>query len=245
MHMGRRRASCIKSSLTTATLLGNCVVTMIVRTMLVELSTIPGVAYRQKLLSGTGLVVMRYGTTQPGLATLSRTSGDPVPASNANLDLYPINAFREAFALTSGLPFSRRGKVQLIELASPPKPDTTSAIEDAPLVDFSIVDSPEYQAVLDAYTSQKGELSFHLLNKDFIQFASSSKTMAEMIASNATIEDLRNHAVRAKFETLTGNTRLTDTQLNGIVELLDEISPRSAFREFEDELRRMLSQAKG
>lgn len=218
---------------------------MIVRTVLVELSAIPGVAYRQKLSSGTGLVVMRYGTAQPGLATLSRTSGDPVPASNANLELYPINAFREAFALASGLPFFRRGKVQLIEQATSCEPETTSAIEDASLVDFSIVDSPEYQSILDAYASQKGELSFHLLNKDLIQFASSSKVMAEMIASNATIEDLRNHAARAKFETLTGNTRLTDAQLNGIVELLDEISPRSAFREFEDELRRMLGEAKG
>lgn len=217
---------------------------MIVRTMLVELSVVPGVAYRQKLFSGTGLVVMRYGTAQPGLATISRTSGDPVPATKTNLDLYPINAFREALALTSGLPFSRRGRVvRLVEQPLPPEPDTAG--DDAPSVDFSIVDSPEYQAVLDAYTSQKGELSFQLLNKDFIQFASSSKIMAEMIASNASIEDLRNHAVRAKFETLTGNTRLTDAQLNSIVELLDEISPRSALRAFEDELRRMLGQAKG
>ncbi len=212
--------------------------------MLVELSAIPGVAYRQKLFSGTGLVVMRYGTAQPGLATISRTSGDPVPAANANHDLYPIQAFREALALTNGLPFSRRGRVvRLIEQPFPPEHDTAS--EDAPFVDFSIVDSPEYQAILDAYTSQKGELSFQLLTKDFIRFASSSKIMAEMIARNASIEDLRNHAVRAKFETLTGNTRLTDAQLNGIVELLDDISPRSVFNEFESELRKMLGQAKG
>jgi hypothetical protein len=54
-----------------------------IRTKIVELETIEAVAYRQKLRGGkSGVVVMRYDTAQPGLATFSRSTGDPVPAAS-------------------------------------------------------------------------------------------------------------------------------------------------------------------
>jgi hypothetical protein len=61
-----------------------------IRTKIVELSTIAAAAYRQKLKGGkSGVVVMRYDTAQPGLASFSRNTGDPVPNANVNLDVYP------------------------------------------------------------------------------------------------------------------------------------------------------------
>lgn len=215
---------------------------MIVRTKLVELSTLAAVAYRQKLFNGSGVVILRYGSPQPGLASISRSTGEPVPAAHTNLDVFPVEAFREALELTGGLPYSRRGKVQLVDV---PLEDVPSAQSEQPSVeDLSLVDSAEYRAIVDAYTSQKGELSYGLMNKDFIQFANSSKIVATMIASNASLDDLRSHVIRAKFETLTGNSRLSAAQMDSIVGLLDEVSSKSVFRAFDDELRKMLSQAK-
>ena len=215
---------------------------MIVITKLVELSTLAAVAYRQKLFDGSGVVILRYGTPQPGLASISRTTGEPVPAANTNLETYPVDAFREALELTRGLPYSRRGKVRLLEDSSADA-GANESLESSD-EDLSVVDSAEYQSIVDAYTTHKGELSYSLMNKDFIQFATSSKVVADMISSMATLEDIREHVMKAKFETLTGNSRLTSHQVKSIVGLLDDVSPKSAFRDFEDELRKMLSQAK-
>ena len=56
---------------------------------------------------------MRYDTKQPGIASISKTSGDPIPAANTPQDLYPAEAFREAIVLTAGMPYSKRGSVRL------------------------------------------------------------------------------------------------------------------------------------
>ncbi len=215
---------------------------MIIRTKLVELSAIAAAAYRQKLRDEPGIVILRYDTPQPGLATISRKTGEPVPSPNTDLTLYPLTAFKEAVELTSGMPYSRRGKVKLTAESEPTNVPEPSE-EDLP-EDWAVIDSAQYQAIVNTYTNKRGELSYDLLNKDFIQFAKSSKVVAEMAAAQASLEEIRDHIVKAKLETLTGNRDLTPAQLRRIVEMLDEVSPRAVFRELNDELKKMLSQAK-
>ncbi len=99
-----------------------------IRTKIVELSTIEAAAYRRKLKGGkSGVVVMRYDTVQPGLATFSRNTGDPVPNANINLDLFPLDAFKEALELTYGMPYSKRGAVRLS--GRPPAAEAETAAE--------------------------------------------------------------------------------------------------------------------
>jgi len=213
-----------------------------IRTKIVELSTIEAAAYRQKLKDGkSGVVVMRYDTAQPGLASFSRNTGDPVPNANVNLELFPLEAFKEALELTYGMPYSKRGRVKLS--GSPPEAET-DAEADAP-EDEATVECAEYAAVVKAYTNKKGELSYDLLNKDFIQFAHSSKKVSDMVDNRASEDEIRDHIVRVKLESLTGNRELTSDQTQRIVDMLDEVSPRYVFRELNDEIRRMLSQRKG
>ncbi len=51
---------------------------MVIRTRLVELSSLEAVAYRQKLRGGQpGVVILRPDTAQPGLALLNHQSGRP------------------------------------------------------------------------------------------------------------------------------------------------------------------------
>ena len=52
------------------------------------------------------------------------------------------------------------------------------------------------------------------------------------------------YIIKVKCETLTGNPGLTPAQTSRILEVLDAVSPRSVFRELNDELKKMLSQAK-
>jgi hypothetical protein len=67
------------------------------------------------------------------------------------------------------------------------------------------------------------------MNKDFIQFARSSKVAWEMLSSNASLNELRDQVIKAKSETLSGNTRLTSAQIGFITDLLDEVRPKSFF----------------
>ncbi|MDT9191342.1 MAG: hypothetical protein P5681_26925, partial [Limnospira sp. PMC 894.15] len=69
-----------------------------------------------------------------------------------------------------------------------------------------------------------------VLNKDFIQFTKSNRHVAKLVADGASVDAIRSHVVRAKLEWLTGNRNLTDAQIERIVEMLDEVSPRSVFR---------------
>lgn len=207
-----------------------------IRTKIVELSTIEAAAYRQKLRGGhSGVYIMRYDTDQPGIATINRKSGMPDPSDNTNLDLFPLEAFKEAMELTYGMPYSRRGKVKLQG-----EREDSSNIEET-TEEIATVDSTEYEAVVKAYTNRKGDLSYELLNKDFIQFAKSSKIVSEMVASRASVEDIRDHIVKVKLESLTANRDLSMAMVQRIIEMLDEVSPRHVFRELNDEIRKMLA----
>ncbi|HIK43527.1 MAG TPA: hypothetical protein IGR64_01430, partial [Leptolyngbyaceae cyanobacterium M65_K2018_010] len=174
------------------------------------------------------------------LATINRKTGEPDPAPHTNLEQFPLAAFQEAIELTAGMPYSRRGAVKLSgESVASEAPEEESAEE------LATVNSAEYEAIVQAYTNKKGELSYDLLNKDFIQFAKSSKIVADMVANRASVDEIRDHIVKVKLESLTGNRDLTVAQTQRIVDMLDEVSPRYVFRELNDEIIRMLSQAKG
>lgn len=207
-----------------------------IRTKLVELSTIEAVAYRQKLRGGkSGVVLRRYDSSQPGLATLNAKSGEPDLAANVPADLFPLDAFREALELTSGMPYSKRGAVSLSGYQ-----EKAEEVEESP-EEVETVDCAEYAAIVKTYTNKKGELSYDLLNKDFIQFAKSSKVVADLVAEKAPVEDIRNHVVKVRMEAITGNKQLTLGQVKRIVAMLDEVSPRGVFRELNDEIRKMLA----
>jgi hypothetical protein len=63
------------------------------------------------------------------------------------------------------------------------------------------------------------------------------------VGQHASLDQLRDHIVNVRFQALSGQPDLSPAQISPIVAMLDAFSPRSVFRELEDELRRMLSQA--
>ena len=207
-----------------------------IRTSSVKLTTLPAVAYREKLAKGgSGIVIVRSDATQPGIASISKTSGEPIPSANTSADLYPVEAFKEAMELTAGMPYRKQGKPKPVPIEVPE--------EEVPEIEV-VVDSSEYQAVVDAYTDKSGKLSYALLNKDLIQFVHRSSVARRMIAAGEPEEAIRAYAVGAKFRTITGNGDLTDEQALKMAELLDEVSPKGVFKELNAEIRAKLGKGK-
>ena len=207
-----------------------------IRTELVTLTTIPASAYRQKLPSGgSGIVILRIDSAQPGVASISKTSGEAILTKNTPKKLFPKEAFKEAMALTVGMPYRKCGAPVIPDAPAP------VAVEEAsdPAVEV-IVDTAEYQKIADTYTDKAGKLSYTLLNKDLIKFAHSSSKVREMIGKKAALEDIRLYIVGTKFRNITGNRNLSDDQVLKMAELLDEVSEKGVFKDLNDVLRQKL-----
>lgn len=220
-----------------------------IRTNSVTLSKIPAIAYRQKFASGgSGIVIVRSDASQPGIAGISKTSGEPIISANTPAGLYPAEAFAEAIALTAGMPYRKQGKPDARKAeAAMEKTVEAAAAEVAQIVaeaEEVIVDGDDYQKIVDAYTDKNGKLSYDLINKDLIKFVHSSSVCENMIAEGAAIEDIRLYAVATKFRSIADNDKLTDGQVLRMAELLDEVSPKGVFKELNAELRGRLAAAK-
>ncbi len=99
--------------------------------------------------------------------------------------------------------------------------------------DLATVNSADNQAIVKAYINKKGEISYDLLNKALIQ-----------AARGASEAEIRDHVVMANFEAVTGNRSISQAEVNAILELLDAVSPRSVLRDLNEELRRILTEAR-
>ena len=211
-----------------------------IRTSVVSLSVIKGIAYRQKLPSGgSGIVIICEGSSQPGIASVSKTSGKAIPADNTPKSKYPQKAFDEAIALTSGLPYKKLGSVKYMgtEITEEPAPK-----EEEP--GDSAVESAEYLKIVENYTDKNGRLSYDLINKDMIKFAHSSSKVRKMLQDGAKQKEIALYVTGTKFRNITGNSKLTDAQVLKMTELLDEVSPKGVFKEFNGEIRRNLKALK-
>ena len=213
-----------------------------IRTETVNLTVINAVAFRQKLTAGgAGVTVLRYDSEQPGIASISKTSGEAIPAKNTPAGLYPLEAFKEAIALTAGMPYKKRGGIRVTQQAVEevaPEPVEEAAPEEA------ILESWEYQKIVDAYTDKNGKLSYELLNRDLIRFAHSSSKVRSMLDEQESVEAIRNYIITTKFANITGNKKFSEAQALKAAELLDEVSPKGVFKELNDELRKMSGAAK-
>ena len=206
------------------------------RTKAVKLSVIPAMAFRVKLPAGPSITIQRADYEQPGIAAISRTSGEAIPAANVNLKMYPMEAFAEAIAKTNGLPYKREKGIKVTK---------EMVKEDKKTVEEEIViDSKDYQKIVDKYTDKSGKLSYDLINKDFIRFAKSSSVVRDMIAEKKTAAKIRDYIVANKIRNITDDDDLSDKEIKKIVELLDATYAKGIFKDLNNEIRRMLSSSK-
>ncbi len=207
-----------------------------IRTDVVNLTVIDAVAFRQKLTAGgSGITILRYDMKQPGIASISKTSGEAIPSANTPKEHYPQAAFQEAIRLTAGMPYKKRGSVRLEKKAVQ---DAAPEANEEVLEEEVFIDSNEYQALVDHYTDKNGKLSYELLNRDLIRFAHASRIVRTMLEEGEALKKIRGYIVCTKFRNVTGNKKLSEAQVLKMAELLDEVSPQSVFKALDSELRK-------
>ena len=205
-----------------------------IRTNVVKLTTIPALAYREKQGSGDiGIVVVRPDVRQPGIASFSKKTGDPVPTKNTPKDKYPAEAFIEAAKLTAGLPYHKQGSIRVTKnMLKEPKP-----VEPEPEI---TVESYVYQDLIDLYTDKSGNFSYDLFNKDLIRFAHRSSVVRDMIGEKKGAKEIADYIVRNKIRNITKNDALTNAEVDKIVEVLDELNPKGVLKDLNAEIRKLL-----
>ncbi|MBO4217925.1 MAG: hypothetical protein J5887_00240 [Erysipelotrichaceae bacterium] len=210
-----------------------------IRTSAVELTTIQALAYRQKLKAGdAGIVILRPDVKQPGMATISKKTGEPVLAATTNKDQYPLEAFREAIALTNGMPFKKQSNIKVTAqtFAEPELPEE----ED----DFVEINVEALDRITEHYTDKNGRMSYDLVNKELIRFAKSSSIVRNMIDEGRSVNEIRDYIILNKFRNIAGNDGLSDKEVFKIAEVIDGIDSQGMFKQLNSELRKMLAKNK-
>jgi len=214
----------------------------IIRTKAMELSTIPAIAYRQKLASGGAGIKILRSDGQSAVCTIDKRTSEMVPYGIFDEELFPFGAFDEAFELTNSLPYSARGNIKVVTIEEIEPDDVT---EEAPAEQVDMTLSPEYEAIVERYSDEEGKLNYALMNKDFIQFAARSKAVSKMVGENANQEDILLFIVKSRATEISRQREsLDDAEVLLLIESLDEMNPRSAYKELKAHINRMLSRGK-
>ncbi|MCL1866365.1 MAG: hypothetical protein FWF82_03030 [Oscillospiraceae bacterium] len=209
----------------------------IIRTKAVELTAIPAIAYKQKIQQGCAIKIQRLDQKKDAVCSIDKRTGDPKPYGKADAKLFPPEAWEEAMELTCGAPYSARGNINVDVSHYEPAKE-----EILPQEKVDMVDSDEYAAIIERYSDENGVINYALMNKDFMQFAAKSKVVSQMLADKANIDDIMIFIVKSRATVVAGKKKsLDDNEVAALMETLDEINPRSAFKELKAYIKKQLS----
>ena len=214
----------------------------IIRTKVVELTTIPAMAYRVKLRTGgSGIKLHFTNEDATAFAEVDKRTGevvlDPLTASDEALQA----GFEEAQELLAGLPYSARGKVKIL-VANDTDENEITEDEAQTVTAACMVNSDEFIAIIDRFSDENGKINYTLMNKQFIQFASGSSVVRKMSGEKAKSGDILLFVLKNRAAFLANKRdHLPDDQAQALLDALNEINPRSAFKELNLHIRKMLS----
>ena len=213
----------------------------IIRTKVVELSILPAVAYKLKLKNGgSGIKMHRTDRDASVFAEVDKRTGGIVHDKSVDFSLFPEEAFDEAIEMLAGLPYSARGKVKIM-IDDKTDENEVKESEVAAVTAACMVASDEFAAIVDRYSDESGKLNYTLMNKQFIQFAASSKAVSDLVAKKASESEILLFVLKNRAAFLAGKRdHINDEEAASLREALDEINPRSAFKELSLHIRRML-----
>jgi len=217
----------------------------IIRTKVVELNEIPAMAYKIKLKGGgSGIKIIRTDKEAFIFAEINKRSGEILPEVFTND--FPAEAFEEAVELLTGMPYSARGKVKIAvseavdaQEIEVPEDEAPGTHED-PLANAA--DSDEFIAITGMYTDISGRMNYPLMNKQFIQFVAKNKTVSKMVGERASEKDILIHVIKNRAAFLAGKKdNLSDDETLALIDAIEEIDPRSAFKDLKLHIRKMLA----
>ena len=213
------------------------------RTKIVRLKSMDVIAYKVKLPAG-GAGITLVNESGDATFTINKRNGEFTPYKLENVfslgEECITKALKEALTVTRSLPFSLYGPVAYTEDKSIDEIDCADEAQsehDVTADEKFVVLSDSYKEILKQYTDKKGKFSYALMNKDMIQFASRSKIVADMIAAGIDTEQIVVHIVNNRVSELKKGQKLTDGFICELVEILDDMDTRSAFKELRKWLR--------
>ena len=209
-----------------------------IRTNTVNLTVIPkAIAFRQKLTSGgSGITIMKLGVEQPGIASISTKTGEPIPTVNTNTKTYPPEAFKEAMELTNGMPYRKLGKVMATkDMFRTVKEEKEEVIE---------INENDYLKVLEKYTDKNDKFSYDLFTKDLIKRMNSSMVVQNILTDSSSEKAICDYIPDLCLREVTGNRDLTHKECTQILEMLDGIYPKGILSDFKKHVRKRLGEVK-
>ena len=217
-----------------------------VRTEIVRLKSMEVIAFKVKLPAG-GAGITLVNESGDATFTINKRNGEFVPYRLENVfslsDECIVAALKEAVVATRSMPFGLRGPVAYTADKSTDEMDSAGNAEaekDVTGDEKFVVLSSAYKAILAKYTDKKGKFSYALMNKDMIQFASRSKIVTDMIGAGIDTEQIVVHIVNNRVTELKRGQKLSEGFICELVEILDDMDTRSAFKE----LRKWIRQQK-
>jgi len=219
----------------------------IIRSKVIELSTIPAIAYKVKLKSGgSGIKIHRTDKELTAFAEIDKRSGEIAEGGKFSAEIFPFEAFEEAIELLAGLPYSARGKVKILIDDSHDDAEIEVPEDEAPGTHDSdianIMDSDEFLAITGMYSDVNGKMNYQLLNKQFIQFAARDKSVNKLVGERASVDEILLQVVKNRAAVLAGKRdHLGDKEALALIDAIEDIDPRSAFKELKLHIRKMLA----
>ena len=214
-----------------------------VRTEVVKLTTIKGLAFKQKLVAGgAGITII----TQDDRAvfTINKRDGSCVAFGTVNGDVFNAAVINEALELTKGLPYRRLGAITKVYADNHCDETSIDDETDDEKVVIDVIASVEYKEFIAQYTDKNGKFSYQLMNRDLMKFAARSSVVSRMITEKDAVGKIVRYIVRSKAADLARNKGMDDDMLSAFIETFDSMNTRSAFTELNSYLRRRLSKNK-
>jgi hypothetical protein len=89
-------------------------------------------------------------------------------------------------------------------------------------------------------------MNYQLMNRDFMSFASKSKVVSELVGKMAQTDEILMHVVKNRVGHIANKKEsLSDEDTAALIQVLDEIDPRSAFKELKAYINRQLAGNRG
>jgi hypothetical protein len=204
-----------------------------IRTDAVEIKSINGVAYKQKLAAG-GAGITIITPDEKAVFTINKRDGSCVPYGTVNNAVFTEAIAAEALELTRGLPYGLHEINSKIPVDS--EPSAEPAIEDEKIA-IDVIGSAEYKEFIAQYTDKNGKFSYQIMNKELIQFASKSTVVAKLLSEKEDADVIVRYIVKSKAADLARNGGMEEDMLTAFIDTLDSMDTRSAFKELTLHLR--------
>ena len=214
-----------------------------VRTEAVQMTSVKGLAFKQKLTAG-GAGVTIITPDDRAVFTINKRDGSCVPYGKINGELFTATVINEALELTKGLSYKRLGAITKVYADNhcDEVPVELEAEDDKTAID--VIASVEYKEFIAQYTDKNDKFSYQLMNKELMQFAARSSVVRKMLAENADTDGIVRYVIKSKAADLAHNRGMDEAMLTAFIDTFDSMNTRSAFKELNAYLRGKMGKSK-